>query len=129
MTYFQDQNLTLDLMYKTDGEWTPCFDTAGVKIPGVSYLGFTAATGDLSDNFDIVSVETKNLYSTGGTSGRTQGSSSGNSKTASSSYREGQKEGGSWSWFFLKIVLLIMVAAGGYVGYTMYRSQRRQSRF
>lgn len=117
-------------MYKTEGEWTPCFDTGGVKIPSVAYLGFSAATGDLSDNFDIIGMETRNLYSTGGSTGRTQGSSSGSgSKPASSSYQEGTNEGGSWSWFFLKIILFIMVVAGGYVGYTMYRSQQRQSRF
>ncbi|KAL9058448.1 MAG: hypothetical protein Q9162_001743 [Coniocarpon cinnabarinum] len=129
LTYFQDKNLTLDLQYKTEGEWEPCFDTPDIKIPSVSYLGFTAATGDLSDNFDIIGVETKNLYSSAGGSGRTHGSTAGY-RGSSSAYREGkQEEGGSWSWFFLKIVLLMVVCGGGYVGWTMYRSQRRGSRF
>ena len=128
MTYFQDGNFTMDLMYKTEGQWEQCFGTAEIKIPSVSYLGFTAHTGDLSDNFDIVSVETKNLYSAGGSTGKTQGSYSGG-RSGSTSYQTAKSEGGSWSWFFLKIILFFVVAAGGYVGFTMYRSQRRASRF
>jgi hypothetical protein len=40
-----------------DREWKPCFDVAGVKLPTGYFIGFTAATGDLSDNHDILTVK------------------------------------------------------------------------
>ena len=125
MTYFQDQNLTLELMYKSDEEWTPCFDIPNVKIPSVAYLGFSAHTGELTDNFDIISVETKNLYSTApiGSRGRQQESRKGKA------YDPNKEPTGSWSWFLLKVVLFMVVCGGGYVGFTMYRARSRSSRF
>lgn len=126
LTYFQDQNLVLALQYKEEGEWTECFDAPNVKIPSVAYLGFSAETGELSDNFDIVSVDTKNMYSTGATGAGGKVKETTKGKVNSKVSREGE---GSWSWFFLKIVLFLVVCAGGYVGFTMYRSNKRSSRF
>ena len=40
-----------------------------------------------------------------------------------------QKESGSWSWFFVKIVLFFVVVGGVYVGYTAWRSSNRSHRF
>ena len=37
------------------------------------------------------------------------------------------KQGGSWSWFFFKVLLFVVVAGGGYVGYTAWRTQQRRS--
>jgi len=62
LTYYQDKNLVLQLQYKKEDDWLPCFDIPNVKIPTVAYLGFSAETGELSDNHDIISVQTKNLY-------------------------------------------------------------------
>ena len=36
--------------------WKPCFSVQGVRLPTGYYFGMTAATGDLSDNHDIMSV-------------------------------------------------------------------------
>ena len=68
MTYFQDKSLTLQLQYKAPDTWIDCFsvtptDEQPLKMPNTAYLGFSAHTGELSDNFDIISLETKNLYS------------------------------------------------------------------
>ncbi|KAI9718177.1 MAG: hypothetical protein M1828_006809 [Chrysothrix sp. TS-e1954] len=98
LTYFQDQNLTLDLMYKNYMEWTPCFDVPNVKIPSVAYLGFSAETGELSEKHDIVSVDTKNLYSTGSTAA--QRARQDFSRQKGRKYED--KASGSWSWFLLK---------------------------
>ncbi|GAB6025830.1 hypothetical protein CHUAL_011813 [Chamberlinius hualienensis] len=37
--------------------WKPCFTVNGVKLPTGYYFGFSAATGQLSDNHDIVAVK------------------------------------------------------------------------
>lgn len=39
------------------------------------------------------------------------------------------KQGGGWGWFFLKLLMLPIIGLGGYVGWTMYRTSKRGSRF
>lgn len=36
--------------------WKPCFSVDGVELPSGYYFGFSAATGDLSDNHEILAV-------------------------------------------------------------------------
>ena len=131
MTYFQDESLKLELQYKSTEEWTLCFETGPVTIPSVSYLGFSAETGELSDNFDIISVDTKNLYnavtSDYAAVDRTLGPNRKKGKKGSGG--RSSAEGGGWGWFFVKVVVVILICGGGYVGWTMYRSSKRHSRF
>lgn len=128
LTYIKEESLSLELQYKTEGTWTKCFDIKAtdaqpLKLPNQAYLGFSAHTGELSDNFDIVDVQTKNLYSPRSSSGRPS-----NQKTASS-YTRDQKESSGWLWFFFKVILFVGVCGGGYAGYNAYRTRSRYSRF
>lgn len=127
VTYFQDKELTVDLMYKNEDEWTRCFQVPNVKLPSVSYLGFSAETGELSDNHDIISVDTKNLYSPSGQSGT---GPAGSKEYSKNKYKPAKPEssGGGWFWFFMKFVLFGLTVTGAYVGFTIYRS-RRSNRF
>ena len=122
LTYYQEVSLKVELQYKAADEWTECFETEAIKLPQSAYLGFSAETGELSDNHDIISVSSSNLHIR-----QDRGSSS--SKKAKPYNPGGDKERGSWRWFFLKIVLFGIVAVGGYVGYTTYRASKRNSRF
>jgi lectin, mannose-binding 2 len=88
-------------------------------------LGFSAETGELSDNFDIVTVETRNMYQAVDSKGR-QGGDTGSRRGGK---RRPEKTGGSWTWFFFKGILLLGLVGGSYVGYTMYRANKRDSRF
>lgn len=125
MTYYQDVSLKVELQYKSLDEWTECFETEAIKLPQAGYLGFSAETGDLSDNHDIISVASHNLHVR-----QDRGSRKDQGKTTSKPYNPGgDKERGSWRWFFLKIVLFGIVVVGGYVGYTTYRASKRNSRF
>lgn len=36
--------------------WKPCFSVDGVELPTGYFFGFSAATGDLSDNHEILAV-------------------------------------------------------------------------
>ena len=126
LTYFQDKSLSLQLQYKTEGTWTDCFtvnagDGVQIKMPNTAYLGFSAHTGELSDNFDIVNVETRNLYSP-------VGSTRSPYKSQNRPARSKKKSGG-WGWFFFKVILFVGVCAGGYFGWNAYRTNRRYSRF
>jgi lectin, mannose-binding 2 len=130
LTYFQDKSLTLDLQYKADGSWTNCFALTtpeyNIAIPSVSYLGFSSETGELSDNHDIISIKTSNLYiptNRGNNAGPVgQGHIVPGRKPTDS-------KDGSWGWFFFEVFLFSAVIAASYVGWTMYRSSQRRSRF
>lgn len=130
LTYFQDKSLTLDLQYKSEDAWTNCFTLTApetnIAIPSVAYLGFSGETGELSDNQDIISVKSQNLYSVGpsGKSGRGP-----SPNTDSARVKKTRKSKGSWSWFLFKTVLFFAAVAGCYVGFTMYRTKQRYSRF
>jgi len=125
----------MELQFKKEDEWTPCFDIPNVKIPTVSYLGFSAETGELSDNHDIISVNTKNLYDAASRGqSRKAASEQGKSNRAKNikdhSYSGSQSSGGflSWMWFFVKTILVLATIVGvGYIGYTTYRSRQRRS--
>lgn len=134
LTYFQDQSLELQLQYKAADQWTQCFrvtadDGKGpIKMPNTAYLGFSAHTGELSDNFDIVSVDTKNLYSPMASGGRgsqggppnMKGGAAGNFKSTSN------QSSGGWGWFLFKVVMFFLVVGGAYMGYTAYRTKQRK---
>ena len=121
-----EKSLKVDLMYKKEDEWTQCFEVQNVKLPSVSYLGFSAETGELSDNFDLMSVETRNLYSPSG-KGQGQGQPSQKDFSRNKYASTGQqKEGaGGWGWFLLKFVLFGLAVTGAYVGFTVYRARQR----
>lgn len=124
LAYIQDKQLKLELQYRTEDEWELCFETAQPPaIPNIAYLGFSAETGELSDNHDIISVSAKNLYSNPGSPGGTSTMSKGQTKSHVA------KEGGSWTWFLTKVFLFMLVVAGGYVGFVAYRTKSRSHRF
>ena len=41
--------------------WDSCFQVEGIILPTNYYFGLSAATGDLSDNHDILTVKTYEL--------------------------------------------------------------------
>ncbi|XP_073509788.1 VIP36-like protein isoform X3 [Phyllobates terribilis] len=49
----------LTIMIDIDGkqEWRDCLDVPGVRLPRGYYFGASAATGDLTDNHDIISMK------------------------------------------------------------------------
>ncbi|PTB81156.1 concanavalin A-like lectin/glucanase [Trichoderma longibrachiatum ATCC 18648] len=119
-------SLKLELQYKTVGDWLVCFEVQNPPaIPNIAYLGFSAETGELSDNHDIISVVSKNLYTSPVASGPGKGGSKNQYKAKSA----GAASGGSWTWFLFKIVLFILVAGGAYVGFTVYRAKSKSHRF
>ena len=128
LTYFQEKMLKLELQYKAEDQWEKCFETTSPPlIPSVAYLGFSAETGELSDNHDIINVATKNLYDTKGRMDTSPNKPGSPAKNGKAKYKGDKKQGGSWSWFFFKIVIFLMLVAGGYVGYTAWRTQQRRS--
>ena len=97
-------------------------------MPPVAYLGFSAATGELTDNHDLVQVSSWNMHVSEGWKNDNIDKGSRKSKGKAYDPNRGRQSGG-WIWFFLKLLLIPVVAVGGYVGYTAYRTSKRGSRF
>lgn len=51
----------LVVMMNIHGGWSSCFSVQDVDLPTGFYLGMSAATGDLADNHDIISVRVYDL--------------------------------------------------------------------
>ncbi|XP_033948925.1 vesicular integral-membrane protein VIP36 isoform X1 [Pseudochaenichthys georgianus] len=49
--------LTLMIDVEDKNEWRECIDIGGVRLPTGYFFGASAATGDLSDNHDIISMK------------------------------------------------------------------------
>ena len=84
MTYHRDKFLSLELQYEKEDEWVECFNIPNVTLPTVTYLGFSAHTGEVAgtdlkslwrppdtveltlpsctDFHDLLKVETKTIY-------------------------------------------------------------------
>lgn len=116
--------MRLELQYKQEDEWTQCFELENFKVPPVAYLGFSAETGELSDNHDIISVKTQNLYKKNPGGGKPSNPNAAGGKAGSFMVRE-KKTGGSWTWFFMKFILFGLALTGAYVGFTVYRTRQR----
>ena len=133
LTYFQEESFKVELQYKAENEWTDCFETGPLKLPPVNYLGFSAETGELSDNHDIIQVQSHNMHISkdwkGAESGDKGGSRKKKNKGKNYDPNRGSQSGGGWLWFFMKLLLIPIVLVGGYVGWTMYRTSKRGSRF
>lgn len=137
LKYFQDKYLRLELQYKADDQWILCFEKEDPPmIPSVAYLGFSAETGELSDNHDIISVNTKNLYTVAPSapkagkqpgSGRRSGGDNNLKAGASSSQKASSTKSGGWMWFFFKIFAFLAVVVGAYVGFTAWRTTSKRS--
>lgn len=128
LIYFQDKSLRLDLQYKIEDQWDLCFETSDPPvIPPVVYLGFSAETGELSDNHDLIAVSTKNLHDT-----KAHEKLSTKPNTGSNRKEKGKRptQGNSWSWLLFKTFVFFITCVGLYVCFTAWRThQMRSHRF
>lgn len=127
---YLNDTLTLKTDVSGGGVWEDCFVAQGVQLPTGLYLGVTAATGDLSDAHDVVSVKTYFLDPVD--EQRTQDRSMIiPSALSSAPHRDHVHEDApSTSWkrfFFYSFLFLILVGLAGGVGYFMY--QRKHNNY
>ncbi|CAF1495445.1 unnamed protein product, partial [Didymodactylos carnosus] len=60
---YKDDKLTVSTDVDGRNVWRECFSAEGVRLPTHYYFGFSAATGELTDSHDIISVHTYQLDS------------------------------------------------------------------
>ncbi|CAK9786021.1 lectin [Cutaneotrichosporon oleaginosum] len=58
LTYVKGKGLRLETQFDEWDKWDVCFDAPNVELPSSPFIGFTALTGDVADNHDIVGVST-----------------------------------------------------------------------
>ncbi|KAI9296042.1 hypothetical protein K502DRAFT_302957 [Neoconidiobolus thromboides FSU 785] len=63
ITYVKDSFLEVKLQTNTEGVFEHCFTIDKVNLPEDVYMGFTALTGQLHDNHDIINVVTRTSLS------------------------------------------------------------------
>ncbi|KAI7870259.1 legume-like lectin family-domain-containing protein [Spinellus fusiger] len=117
LTYHKENYLELEVQLRDETTWERCFKVTNVKLPTPIFLGFSAHTGELADNHDIIHVTTKSLPSVAKTY-----------EPVNASKKEKTGSGGFLSFFFK------LLAAGGlvgilFVGYRMYEKNNGMKRF
>lgn len=114
ITYLRDGLLDVKIHYKAWDDWTSCFTLKNISLPEVPFLGFSALTGDVSDDHDIIGVTTYSaiLSNTNNPRGKIQLEESASS---------------GWFWNLVKIVLFVGVIAGALYGYKIYSLKSAQS--
>lgn len=60
---YQDKRLTVTYKLESAKEWSSCFEVPKITLPKGYHFGFSAATGDLADDHDIMSITVTDLQS------------------------------------------------------------------
>ncbi|KAG2186215.1 hypothetical protein INT43_002653 [Umbelopsis isabellina] len=121
LTYYKNNYLRLELQHEKEDEWTECFKIHDVKLPDQVYLGFTAHTGEISDNHDIISVTTKTLPPIA-IEPKHQIPQTGKKPKSSSG-------GGGFLWFLFKMVAAAGLVGVMFVAYRVYDKSGNMKRF
>lgn len=61
LTHVKDVYTELSIHHNEWDHWESCFKLDNITIPVNPYLGFSALTGEVSDNHDVVSIATSNI--------------------------------------------------------------------
>jgi len=126
---YERDRLTVSTDLEGKNAWKLCFAVDGVRLPTGYYLGVSAATGDLSDNHDIISLK---LYDIGVE--RKDEADVDYSKILPSADqmaepRERVEDPKGWSGLriFLYIILAVVIV-GAIVGFLLYMKSQESSR-
>lgn len=113
--------------------WKPCFEVEGVQLPTHYYFGMSAATGDLSDNHDVISVK---MYELDLADDQAEPLEDRSNIIPSASVFEAPREhvddpkpSSGGFWLFLSMLLIVLaLCACGVGGLAFYQKRQEQSR-
>ncbi|CAO3621974.1 unnamed protein product [Cunninghamella echinulata] len=117
LTFYKNNYLQFEVQWRDEESWDQCFKVSDVKLPNQFYLGFTAHTGDLSDNHDIIAVTTRTLVPVDKV------------VDAPKVDKKPKKSSSGFFSFIIKIVLAAGLVGVLFVGYRMYEKNNQMKRF
>ncbi|KAJ2084465.1 hypothetical protein GGI09_007251 [Coemansia sp. S100] len=112
VTYLRGKFVQVQIQLQPNEKWTDCFTISNVTLPENPYLGFTALTGDISDNHDLLEVRAETLSS--------EALKNYNSMPNLPKDIVGKVAGTSFFGFVFKALLLSGVCGGLFVAYKKY---------
>jgi mannose-binding lectin 2 len=118
ITYVKGGYLDVKVHYKAWGDWFTCFTLHNATLPDAPFLGFSALTGDVADDHDIISVTTYSAILSSAESPRNK---------LRPDTMNGIPVPQSWLWFFMKWTFFFAVIAGGLYGYKTYSLRSAQN--
>ncbi|KAK3610463.1 hypothetical protein CHS0354_016652 [Potamilus streckersoni] len=122
---------TLKVSLDIDGQnnWKECFIAHGVYLPTGYYFGASAATGDLADNHDIISMKLYEIDSSVDTAPEYYGLPKAENVEPPRDHVDDHRNTVSgWKIFFIIILVLIGIAVCGVVGYVIFMKSQENSR-
>jgi mannose-binding lectin 2 len=133
---YEHDKLTISMDIEGKNAWQQCFAVEGIKLPTGYYFGASAATGELADNHDIISIKLYDIAVDPINDGVDRSKilpSADNFAAPRDHIHEGQggstsSGGGGWSTFFLVIFVLLLLAACAGGGYYLYMKSREKKR-
>jgi len=132
---YQNYKLTVSTDIDNQNVWKECFSVSGVHLPTNYYFGFSAATGDLADNHDIISVKVYQLDSERSKEQIDHAQIVPRAETFAEPREHIHDEQPSrvWTffkWFFIIIfIIVLVVAVVGAVYWVLTKQQRNKKRF
>jgi len=132
---YQNYKLIVSTDIENKNEWKECFVSNNIKLPTGYFFGFSAATGELSDNHDILSVKVYELESERKNEkiDASQITPEAENFSEPREHHDDEKPSMLWTvfkWFF--IVIFILVALGlvaWLIYYCVSNRQRTNKRF
>ncbi|KAJ2811714.1 hypothetical protein H4S07_001879, partial [Coemansia furcata] len=102
----------VQIQLQPNDKWLDCFTISNVTLPEDPYLGFTALTGDISDNHDLLAVRAETLSA--------EALKNYNAMPNLATNVVAKVAGTSFFGFVFKALLLSGVCGGLYVAYKKY---------
>lgn len=126
LTYFKNNFLELQIQHEEWDKWQTCFNVNNITLPSNIYLGFSAHTGDVADDHDIISVSAYNAVWHAPVPGAKKKkrqlykSSSGSRSTGGI---------GTFLYNLIKWLFLLVLVVVAVIVFRGYRSKRSAKRF
>lgn len=130
LVQYYNEELTIKTDIENSGIWRDCISVKGVYLPTHYHFGITAATGDLSDNHDILAIKMRMLSPT-----LYEGQKPGdlpradyNIPNTDRSFEQQQSGMSSLRKLFVIVCVFAGIAAVAGFGYFLYISKKSSSR-
>jgi hypothetical protein len=123
---YLNRKLTLSISVESEKNYVECFTTNNINIPDSFYIGFSAATGGVSDIHDILYVRTISLDEPSSKVGASM-LKNGNDHYSDEDFSKPIESSSGLFSFLKNLLIAVMVLFIVYVIWVYYQSTKTQS--